>query len=42
VKNIDVKCECKTCGMKVEIEMRDLKNGFTCPKCGCEEYRILL
>jgi Zn finger protein HypA/HybF involved in hydrogenase expression len=43
VSNINVKCECKKCGTVVEIEQKSLaRDGFECPKCGHEEYKILL
>lgn len=42
-KGINVRCECKECGAVITMEKKELaRDGYKCPKCGCEECRILL
>ena len=43
MKIIEVSCECKKCGYVVTYESKELaRDGFKCPKCKHNEYRILL
>lgn len=43
MKIIIVRCKCKSCGLIVELENRQLiRFGFKCPKCGHDKYELVI